>query len=138
MAIELQLKQHSPTSMKLVNDQFAVIVDRPISKGGGGTGLMGGQHLLMGIAGCFCSNLFAASQARDILLEGVEVHITAQTSDTAPPRFTEIQMDVSYAHCSDPDSFPKLLQIAEKGCISVNTVKNSMSVRIQTEATVNG
>ena len=135
MAIQLQLQQYSPTAMQLQDENFKVIVDRPEAKGGTGKGLMGGQYLLLGIAGCFCSNLFAAAQAREIELAGVTVNVTAEISTSPPQRFTDVILDVSYAQCSDPDSFPKLIQIAEKGCISVNTVKNGLSVQINSPST---
>lgn len=128
----LQLNQHSKTSMKLEHEQFSIIIDRPVEKGGGGEGLMGGQYLLMGVGGCFCSNLFAAAQARSIELEGVQVKITGNISEDAPKRFNSIELAVSYASCSKEDEFPKLLQIAEKGCLSVNTLLKGAEVKVST------
>lgn len=64
--IKITLKQNSETSMKLQHDQFGIVVDRPVEKGGGGEGLMGGQYLLTGIAGCFCSTFFAVAQTRNL------------------------------------------------------------------------
>lgn len=116
--------------MKLEHDQFSIIIDRPKEKGGGGEGLMGGQYLLMGVGGCFCSNLFAAAQARSIEVEGVKVKITGNISDDAPKRFTSIELAVSYASCSNEDEFPKLIRIAEKGCLSVNTLLNGAEVKV--------
>ena len=125
--IKITLEQHAETSMKLRHDQFEVIVDRPVEKGGGAAGLMGGQYLLTGIAGCFCSTLFAAAQAREVTIEGLNVQVIATVSDDMPKRFTDVQLEVSYQNCSDPASFDKLLKMSEQGCISVNTVKHAMS-----------
>lgn len=125
--IKITLEQHAETSMKLQHDQFEVIVDRPVAKGGGGAGLMGGQYLLTGIAGCFCSTFFAAAQTREVQVEGLKVQVIATVSEDMPKRFTDVQLEVSYEHCSDPSSFEKLLKMSEQGCISVNTVKNAMS-----------
>lgn len=125
--IKITLEQHAETSMQLKHDQFEVIVDRPVEKGGGGAGLMGGQYLLTGIAGCFCSTFFAAAEAREVKVEGLNVQVIATVSDDLPKRFTDVQLDVTYESCSDPDAFDKLLKMAEQGCISVNTVKNAMS-----------
>ncbi len=131
MAIaKIKLEQCSKTAMHLQNDQFDVTVDRPIEKGGGGKGLMGGQYLLTGIGGCFCSTLFAAAQSRDIRIEGLKVEVLGTMSDELPQRFTHVALKVSYQHCSEPVEFAKLLKISEKGCISVNTIKRGLSIDI--------
>ena len=124
--INLSLKQFSPTSVQLQHPEFSILVDRPKEKGGGGTGLMGGQYLLTGIGGCYCSTLFAAAQARNITIEGLRVEIVANLSEELPKRFSKINLKVSYDYCSTPEAFGTLLTIAEKGCISVNTIKNGM------------
>jgi len=131
--IDIYLEQYSKTSMKLRNDTFSVIVDRPKEKGGSGEGLMGGQYLLIGIAGCFCSNLFAAAETRSIKIEGLNVKVTAVISDDIPKRFTGVSLSVSYAECSDENAFKKLLIMAERACISINTVKNGITVNILNE-----
>lgn len=125
--ITITLEQHAATSMKLLHDQFEVIIDRPEAKGGGGAGLMGGQYLLTGIAGCFCSTFFAAAQARNVTVEGLKVQVIATVSEELPKRFTDVKLEVTYESCSDPDAFGKLLKMSEQGCISVNTVKNAMT-----------
>ncbi len=107
--IKITLEQHETTSMKLKNADFEVIVDRPVEKGGGGAGLMGGQYLLTGIAGCFCSTFFAAAQARDIKMEDLKVEVIASVSEDLPNRFTDVELDVTYETCSEPTSFGKLL-----------------------------
>ncbi|MDW3647142.1 MAG: OsmC family protein [Bacteroidia bacterium] len=129
-SVSLQLTQHASTSMKLEHDQFSIIVDRPESKGGGGQGLMGGQYLLIGVGGCFCSNLFAAAQARSIEIEGLSVGIQADLSEDARKSFSRIELRVSYTSCSDEAEFPKLIRIAEKGCLSVNTLLKGAEVQV--------
>ena len=129
--IKIHLKQHAQTSMQLENDVLKIIIDRPVAKGGGGEGLMGGQYMLTGIGGCFCSNLFAAAQARDVEIKGLTIDMTATLSDDLPKRFTDLDMEVSYESCSDESMFEKLMVIAEKGCLSMNTVKNSMAIQVK-------
>jgi len=129
--IKITLEQHAETSMRLKNDDFEIVVDRPVAKGGGGAGLMGGQYLLTGIAGCFCSTFFAAAQARNIKVEGLTVQVIASVSEDLPKRFTDVKLEVSHERSSDPDSFEKLLKMAEQGCISVNTVKHAMNFSTQ-------
>jgi len=128
--VKLQLKQCSESAMELDNDQLKIIIDRPVEKGGGGLGIMGGQYLLTGIAGCFCSNLFAAAQSRDIEIKGLKIDISATISDDLPKRFSKVDLNVLYEFCSDKKSFTKLLTIAKNGCISINTVKDSVTVNI--------
>jgi len=130
MPVSIKLIQSSPTSMQLDHSDFEIKVDRPIKQGGGGSGLMGGQYLLVGIAGCFCSTLFAAAQAREIKIEGLKVTLRAELSVEAPKRFTDISLDVTKDFCSHPEEFKKLLAIAEKGCISVNTVKREVGISV--------
>jgi len=128
--ITITLNQTSETAVQLQHDHFQITVDRPVDKGGGGKGLMGGQYLLIGIGGCFCSTLFAAAQSRSVDIEGLSVQVIASPSDELPRRFTDVELKVSYLSCSDDREFDKLLRIAEQGCISVNTVKRGINLSI--------
>ncbi len=130
----ITLYQVSPSAVKLAEDNWSILVDRPTEKGGGGTGLMGGQYLLIGVAGCFCSTLFAAAQSRGITIEGLEITITATLSTDLPKRFVNMELLTSYSSCSQEDEFEKLLKIAEQGCISVNTVKNGLTVHVRKQS----
>lgn len=129
-SIKIGLRQNGPTSVKTTLDLPEVIVDRPVEKGGGGTGLMGGQYLLIGVGGCFCSNFFAAAQARGVEVDGFEVAVVAEVAQDAPARFTKISLEASVKSCSAPEEFEKLLRIAEKGCISVNTMKHGLDLNV--------
>ncbi|NER13627.1 hypothetical protein GWK08_09275 [Leptobacterium flavescens] len=129
--VKIILGQVSETAVQIQNSDFKVVVDRPESKGGGGLGLMGGQYMLAGVGGCFCSTLFAAAQSRDIQIEGLKVEVNGTISEELPKRFTDISLDISCSSCSQPSEFEKLLAIAEKGCISVNTVKNGISFKVR-------
>ena len=124
--ISITLNQVSKTAVQVENNNFDVVVDRSIEKGGTGKGLMGGQYLLLGIGGCFCSTFFASAQSRDITVEGLKVIVNATLTDDLPKRFSAVSLSASYTSCSHPGEFKKLLNIAEKGCISVNTAKNGL------------
>ena len=128
--ITLELDQYSPTAMQLSHQHFQVVVDRPVEKGGGGQGLMGGQHLLIGIGGCFCSTFFAAAQSRGLEVEGLKVKVVASMSDNLPKRFEAVTLEVTCSRNSDPKLFQKILKIAENGCLSVNTVKNGLDFAV--------
>ncbi|MFC4221246.1 OsmC family protein [Flagellimonas marina] len=132
--IEITLEQQSSTGMKLNNSVLEIIVDRPKEQGGGGTGLMGGQYLLTGIGGCYCSTFFAAAESRGLEIKGLRVQIIAVKSTDLPKRFTEVKLLVSYEECSDKALFKKVLAIAEKGCLSINTIKNGTKFKVETLA----
>ena len=130
--ISITLKQSSPTSMTLENE-VEVIVDRSVAKGGGGTGLMGGQYLLTGIAGCFCSTLFAAAQARGIEVADLKVVLQAELSANLPRRFSKVTLETEYGSCSKPGEWYSLIKVAEKGCLSINTIKAGMEFAVNSK-----
>lgn len=103
-------------------------IDRPVAKGGQDLGAMGGEALLMGLGGCFMSNLLAAAKARDVTLSDARAEIEGDLADT-PPRYTAIRMRVS-AHCEPADALPKLVTIAERGCIVANTLRAAVALDI--------
>ena len=105
-----------------------MIIDRPEAKGGQDKGPMGGEALLMGLGGCFMSNLLAAAVARDIRLQDARVEIDGELAD-APPRYTAIRMRVS-ARCEPAQALPKLVVIAERACIVANTLHKALELTI--------
>lgn len=105
-----------------------VLCDRPESKGGADAGAMGGEVFLIGLGGCFMSNLLAAAKVRESSASDFTVAITAQLEGT-PPRFTEIEMVVSGDY-SDQQEVQKLVVIAERGCIVANTIKEAVVLTI--------
>ena len=107
----------------------ALTMDRPEPKGGQNKGPMGGEALLMGLGGCFMSNLLAAAKARDIQLSDARLQIAGELAD-APPRYTTIHMSVT-AQCQPSAELNKLCIIAERGCIVANTLKNSVDLKVE-------
>ena len=104
-------------------------VDRPEPKGGQDKGPMGGEALLMGLGGCFISNLLAAAIARDIDLHDARAEIEGDLAD-APPRYTAVRMRVS-ANCQPATELAKLVLIAERGCIVANTLRNAVEFNVE-------
>jgi len=127
--IAITLEHYNTTSMKVKHDDFDIIVDRPVSKGGNGEGLMGGQYLLTGIGGCFCSNLLAAATTRNLVLENLEVKVTATIADNLPKHFSKIDLKVN-CDCSDNKLLNKIISIAKKACIAINTVNMGTEVNV--------
>ena len=104
-------------------------IDRPEAKGGQNKGPMGGEALLMGLGGCFMSNLLAAAIARDVRLQDACAEIDGDLAD-APPRYTAIRMRVS-AHCEPAADLAKLVLIAERGCIVANTLRSALDLTVE-------
>jgi putative redox protein len=106
-----------------------LVMDRPEAKGGTNEGMMGGEAVLNGLGGCFMSNLLAAAKARNIELNNARADIEGDMVD-APSRFTAIRMSVS-AQCNPPEELNKLVTIAERGCIAVNTLRAAVELSIK-------
>ena len=105
-----------------------ITCDRPEAKGGSDEGPMGGEVFLLGLGGCFMSNLLAAIKAREADVSEVSARIQA-TLDGTPQRFTEVNMLIS-ARYQDRKEMEKLLVIAERGCIVANTIKDAVRLQI--------
>jgi len=52
-----------------------------LEKGGGNDGPMGGEYFLMGLGGCFTSNLLAAIKSRSADVSNVELTINATLAE---------------------------------------------------------
>ena len=84
--VQIEVRQVSATTSEAVARQHKVLSDRPEAKGGQDQGPMGGELLLMGLGGCFMSNLLAAAAARKAKIENVKVSISDRL-EAAPRRF---------------------------------------------------
>jgi len=82
------------------------------------------------------SNLLAAINARQAKVSEVLIEVTA-TPSGSPPRFTEIELCVS-AECADRELFEKLLEIAERGCVMMNTLRGKLDLHVRIDARVSG
>lgn len=107
-----------------------IVMDRPTEKGGENAGPMGGEALLAALGGCFMSNLVAAAQAREVELGDIDVSITGTLAGT-PPVYERIEMAVTGA--ASVEALPKLVTIAERGCIVANTLKAGLTVSVETQ-----
>ena len=129
--VTVNVDQLDHTASQGTARNHTLIMDRPEAKGGQNKGPMGGEALLMGLGGCFLSNLFAAAASRDIELTNTRVEITGEVADTRP-RYTDIHMKVT-ANCSAPEQLTKLVTIAERGCIAANTLVNAVNLTVECE-----
>ena len=127
--IHVNVAQADDSSSRGQAREHQLVMDRPESKGGQNRGPLGGEALLMGLGGCFMSNLLAAAKARDIELKNAKAEIAGDLAD-APPRYTAVHMKVS-AQCDPAEELPKLVVIAQRGCISANTLGKAVELTIE-------
>ena len=125
------VRQVGPSTGEASVRGHTVLVDRPESKDGADQGPMGGEFMLIGLAGCFLSNLLAAIRARDAQVSNVVVRADAETTGT-PPRMSAFKLSVS-ADYQDPEVMRRLLTIAERGCIASNTLKAGCDLTVVLE-----
>jgi putative redox protein len=129
-AITITIHQVSPAASEAAIRQHRVLIDRPETKGGSDAGPMGGELFLAAIGGCFMSNLLAAMKARNVELSGLQTRVTGTLADNAPARFTAVELVVT-ADSADRDVLDHLVEIADKGCIMMNTLRDKLDVRIR-------
>ncbi len=94
---------------------------------------MGGELILVGLGGCFTSNLLAAIRARQAAVTQVSTTVTATLAES-PSRFAAIDLAVS-ADCSDASLLEKLVTIAERGCIAANTLRGGVRLTVRVART---
>jgi len=135
--IAVNLRQVGPSSTEGSARAHRILIDRPEAKGGEDRGPMGGEYMLMGVGGCFASNLLAAAKAREVPLADLRIRVSAElVSD--PARFSAVHLSVSAD--VERTQLEKLVTIADRACISMNTVRPALdlTVAVADEATVAG
>jgi putative redox protein len=126
--MKVQLRQISPAASEATARNHRVLIDRPVEKGGSDSGPMGGELFLASIGGCFMSNLLAAIRGRDLAITGVQTQVTATFGDS-PARFEAVELQVS-ADTQDLALLQKLVEIADRGCIMMNTLRGKLDVSV--------
>jgi len=123
------IEQLDHTTSQALAREHSITIDRPEAKGGQNKGPLGGETFLMGLGGCFMSNLLAAARVRDIQLTNAKAEIVAEMGDT-PVRITDIKMTIT-GDIVEPEKLKKLVTIAERGCALVVTLKRSVNLKIK-------
>jgi putative redox protein len=127
--IKAVVRQVSTSTSEATARQHRSYVDRPEAKGGSDKGPMGGELMLMGIGGCFMSNLLAAAKANGLVVTDLAVDVAATMADDAPGRFTEIALRVSGGG-NDREALRGIVATAERNCVSVNTVRGAVRLTV--------
>jgi len=132
--IKIQLLQRSGSTTEADIRTHRVLIDRPVEKGGADAGPMGGELFLAALGGCFMSNLLAAIRARDLGIAVVRTEVTGILADS-PARFDAVEVSVT-ADTADQELLEKLVEIADRGCIMMNTFRGKLDVRLTIGARV--
>lgn len=128
MNVNVSCDQVGTITSKGMARKHEVTIDRPEAKGGSDQGAMGGELLLVSLAGCFMSNLLEAIRVREADINDVHIDVTG-TAEGSPARFTKVHMDVSAAS-ANPAELQKLITIAERSCLVANTLKKAVELTI--------
>src|ERR1700689_908821 len=127
--MKVQLRQISASTSEATMGPHRVLVDRPVEKDGTDLGPMGGQLFLASVGGCFMSNLLAAIKARGSDISNVQTEVTGIVAADAPARFTSLKLLVSAD--GDRDGLEKLVEIAARACIMVNTLRGVLDLKVR-------
>lgn len=131
--LKVQLGQVAKSTSEATIRTHSVYVDRPQDKGGTDKGPMGGELFLASIGGCFMSNLLAAISARKANISDVRTEVVGMIVD-APARFSSVELQVT---AKGPIAeLEKLVEVADRGCIMMNTLRGKFDVHIRTTVTV--
>jgi putative redox protein len=130
--MKIQIRQISASASEAEIRQHKVVIDRPAAKGGEDLGPMGGELFLTAIGGCFTSTLLAAIRTREADVSGVQVEVIGSLVDS-PTRFAAVEVCVS-AKFSDRELFERLVEMAERGCIIVNTLRGKLDLTVRIAA----
>jgi putative redox protein len=132
--VTIHVRQTSPSASEAIIRGHRIAIDRPVEKGGTDKGPMGGELFLAAIGGCFMSNLLAAIKTREARVSDVHTEVIG-TPEGTPPRFSGVELNVS-ANSDDMELVPKLVEIAERGCIMLNTLRGILPVTVRIVARV--
>jgi putative redox protein len=128
-ALNVRIAQAGRSASEASVRKHRVAIDRSTGKGGNDTGPMGGELFLMGLGGCYMSNLLGLIHARESTIRNVTVDVIAKLDGT-PPRFVEFTLEVS-GHYDNKAELEELALLAERTCTVVNTLKPFMPVHVR-------
>ncbi len=127
--MKVEIHQRSASTSEAQIRHHKVMVDRPVAKGGEDKGPMGGELFLASVGGCFMSNLLAAIKARGAAVMDAKAEVTGTLLES-PARFASIHINVS-AKYAERAEFEKLVEIAERGCVMMNTLRDKLEVTVE-------
>ena len=132
--IKIAIHQTGASTSEAAIRQHKVAIDRPAAKGGDDQGPMGGELFLAAIGGCFMSNLLAAIKGREADVSEAQTEVIGTLTES-PARFTAVELNVT-AKYADREQFEKLVEIADRGCIMMNTLRGKLDITVRIAALV--
>jgi putative redox protein len=127
--MKIEVRQVSASTSDATLRTHHVLIDRPVEKGGTDRGPMGGDLFLASVGGCFMSNLLAAIRARGEQISDAHLEVIGTIAES-PARFSALELYVT-ADGANPELLEKLVEIADRGCIMMNTLRGKLDVRIR-------
>lgn len=127
--MKIEVRQVSDSTSEATLRTHHVLIDRPVEKGGTDRGPMGGDLFLASVGGCFMSNLLAAIRARGEQISDAHLEVIGTIAES-PARFSALELYVT-ADGANPELLEKLVEIADRGCIMMNTLRGKLDVRIR-------
>jgi putative redox protein len=127
--IRAELVRIGPSTTEAQIRQHHVLIDRPEAKGGADRGPMGGELFLAAVGGCFMSNLLAAINSRNAPVAAARVEVVG-TLVEGPLRYQAVELRVA-AECEDRGLVEKLVEIADRGCIMTNTLRDKIDLTVR-------
>lgn len=79
------------------------------------------------------SNILAAIRSRDENVSNVRVEVTGILTDSSPVRYSGLELTVG-ADTSDRALLEHLVEIADRGCIMMNTLRGTLDLRVRVVA----
>jgi putative redox protein len=132
--MKIELRQISASTSEATIGRHQVLIDRPVAKGGSDAGPMGGELFLAAVGGCFMSNLLAAIKGREADISNVRVEVVGSLAES-PARFAGVELRVA-AESRDRELLERLVEIADRGCIMMNTLRGKLHVKVLIGAVV--
>ena len=127
--MKIRLRQVSTSTSEATLRTHQVLIDRPAEKGGADMGPMGGELFLAAVGGCFMSNLLAAIRARKAEISDVHTEVIGAIVDS-PARFSAVELHVT-ANSLDRELLDRVVEIADRACIMMNTIRGKLDLRIR-------
>ena len=127
--MKIQVRQASASTSEATLRTHHVLIDRPVEKGGTDRGPMGGDLFLASVGGCFMSNLLAAIRARGEQISDAHLEVIGTIAES-PARFSALELYVTAAG-ANPELLEKLVEIADRGCIMMNTLRGKLEINVR-------
>lgn len=109
--------------------EVAQTLSLPRKAGGPGSGVNGGELLLLALATCYCNDLYREAQRLGIPIEGVDVEATAEFPGIGLAA-TDIRYSASIRSPADPQAVQRLLRETDAVAEVHNTVRVGVPVRL--------